>query len=44
MYLDESLPEMHDVFGTTERSLSDLDVESLSPGANALAALQRNYR
>lgn len=44
MYLDESLPEMHDVFGTTERSLSDLDVESLSPGADALAALQRHFR
>ena len=44
MYLDESLPEMHDVFGTRAGGLSDQAFEDLNPGSEALKALQTRMR
>lgn len=44
MYMNEDLPEMHDLFGTTERPLTDIPYEELSPGAEALRKLQAKMR
>ncbi len=44
MYLDETLPEMHDVFGTGATPLADEAWEQLNPGSEALADLQAQLR
>ena len=41
---DTVVGEGHDVFETTSRPLSDLDHDTLNPGAEALAQLQRDMR
>ena len=44
MYLDQTLPEMHDVFGTGSTPLSDEAWQRLNPGSEALADLQAQLR
>ncbi len=44
MFLDETLPEMHDVFGTTSAPLAETGYEALVPGKEALAKLQKKMR
>lgn len=44
MYLDETLPEMHDVFGTGATPLTEETWEELNPGSEALARLQSRMR
>jgi 2-oxoglutarate ferredoxin oxidoreductase subunit beta len=44
MYLNETLPEMHDVFGTGATPLSEASWDQLNPGSEALASLQRQLR
>jgi 2-oxoglutarate ferredoxin oxidoreductase subunit beta len=44
MYLDESLPEMHDVFETGARPLSELPFAELNPGRDALKKLQAGMK
>ncbi len=44
MYLDESLPEMHDVFGTADGALAEMAFGDLNPGSAALEKLQKGMR
>jgi len=44
MYLDQSTPDMHEVLETTGRPLAHQDFDDLSPGAEALAELQKHLR
>ncbi len=44
LYLNEELPEMHDVAGTCRTPLTALDYAALNPGSEALAEIQRNMR
>jgi 2-oxoglutarate/2-oxoacid ferredoxin oxidoreductase subunit beta len=44
LYLDESVPDVHEMSNTVETPLVDLSCESLCPGAAALDALQDEYR
>ncbi|HEY8519540.1 MAG TPA: 2-oxoacid:ferredoxin oxidoreductase subunit beta [Gammaproteobacteria bacterium] len=44
LYIDESVPDMHGVNGTTRTPLNEVPYESLCPGAEALAALQQRFR
>lgn len=44
LYLDESQPEMHEVYNTTATPLVDLPYESLCPGNDTLQKIQARYR
>jgi 2-oxoglutarate/2-oxoacid ferredoxin oxidoreductase subunit beta len=44
LFVDESVPDMHELNRTTAVPLSQLPYESLSPGAHALAELQEEFR
>jgi 2-oxoglutarate ferredoxin oxidoreductase subunit beta len=44
LYIDESAPDMHEIAGTVETPLNELPYETLCPGADALAALQKRFR
>lgn len=44
LYIDEAGPDMNSIMGTTAKPLGELDHESLCPGAEVLAELQRNFR
>ena len=44
MFLNEDLPEMHDISGTSSKALSHTGFEQLNPGSAALAELQKNLR
>lgn len=44
LYLDPHAPEMHDTLGTVARPLVDVPFADLCPGADALRALQEEYR
>ncbi|HEX6997610.1 MAG TPA: 2-oxoacid:ferredoxin oxidoreductase subunit beta [Gammaproteobacteria bacterium] len=44
LYVDESGPDMHGVNGTSRTPLNEVPYESLCPGADALAALQKRFR
>jgi 2-oxoglutarate ferredoxin oxidoreductase subunit beta len=44
LYIDEGGPDMHAIAGTCETPLNALDFQSLCPGADALAEIQRGYR
>jgi 2-oxoglutarate ferredoxin oxidoreductase subunit beta len=44
LYLDESVPDVHELNGTSDVALSKLPYEKLCPGSAALAELQEEYR
>jgi len=44
LYLDVSIPDLHEMQQTSETPLVDIPYESLCPGERALAALQEEYR
>ena len=44
LFLDEDLPEMHEIFGTADRPLVDYDFEQLNPGSEALRKLQASMK
>ena len=44
MYLDESIPDMHEVFETDTRPMAELEFEQLNPGSEALAELQARLK
>ena len=44
MYIDESIPEMHDVFESSGTPLVDFDYDTLNPGSEALRRLQSRMR
>src|ERR1700683_2319596 len=44
LYLDESVPDVHELNGTSDVALSKLPYERLCPGSAALAELQEEYR
>src|SRR5580693_2487848 len=44
LYVDESVPDVHELNGTSDVALSKLPYEKLCPGSAALAELQEEYR
>ncbi len=44
LYLDESVPDLHEMSNTVETPMVDLAYERLCPGAAALDSLQDEYR
>ena len=44
LYIDESEPNMHAINHTIAAPLCNLDLETLCPGAEALATLQQRFR
>src|SRR5271170_2938463 len=44
LYVDESVPDMHEMSGTPEGALSKVPFEKLCPGSKALDELQEEYR
>jgi 2-oxoglutarate/2-oxoacid ferredoxin oxidoreductase subunit beta len=44
LYVDESVPELHEMNATPDVALSKLPHETLCPGSAALAALQEDFR
>jgi 2-oxoglutarate ferredoxin oxidoreductase subunit beta len=44
LYLDESVPDMHEMSGTHEIPLTQVPYEKLCPGSDALSKLNEEYR
>jgi 2-oxoglutarate/2-oxoacid ferredoxin oxidoreductase subunit beta len=44
LYLDESVPEIHEMSQTSDRPMVDIPFEELCPGSSALEQLQEEYR
>lgn len=44
LYIDAAKPDMHAMSDTVEQPLAHLPFERLTPGANALKAIQQSYR
>ena len=44
LFIDESLPEMHDIAGTSIQALANTEFTELNPGSKALAKLQARMR
>jgi 2-oxoglutarate ferredoxin oxidoreductase subunit beta len=44
LYLDESVPDLHEMNNTPDGALSKIPYEKLCPGAEELAKLQEEYR
>jgi 2-oxoglutarate ferredoxin oxidoreductase subunit beta len=44
LYVNESVPDVHEMNQTADRPLVDLPFEELCPGASALESLQEEYR
>src|SRR6185437_11841883 len=44
LYLDESIPDVHEMNSTPDRALVDIPFEDLCPGSAALDTLQDEYR
>ena len=44
LYVDESVPDVHEMNSTADVALSKVPFEKLCPGSAALAALQDDYR
>jgi 2-oxoglutarate ferredoxin oxidoreductase subunit beta len=44
LYLDESVPDLHELSNSPEGALSKIPYEKLCPGADELAKLQEEYR
>jgi 2-oxoglutarate ferredoxin oxidoreductase subunit beta len=44
LYINEELPEMHDIFETAKQPLSNLSAADLCPGAKALKELQKGLK
>jgi 2-oxoglutarate ferredoxin oxidoreductase subunit beta len=44
LFIDQGLPEMHNIYRTTSTPLKDIEFEELNPGSEALAKLQASMR
>ena len=44
LFINEYLPEMHDIYGTTSTPLTEIEFDQLNPGSEALAKLQSRMR
>ena len=44
LYVNEALPDMHEIFGTAARPLTDTGFEDLNPGSEALKQLQSRMK
>jgi 2-oxoglutarate ferredoxin oxidoreductase subunit beta len=44
LFLDESMPDMHELNNTPDTSLAGIPYEKLCPGSEALDALQEDFR
>ena len=44
LYIDEEQRDMHGVLGTVQTPLTELSYNELTPGAEALARLQKRFR
>ena len=44
LFIDENLPELHDISGTARTPLKDMDCAELNPGSAALEELQRSMK
>jgi len=44
LYLDESVPDMHEMNNTTDTPLVEVPFESLCPGSGALEKLMEDFR
>jgi len=44
LFINEYLPEMHDIYGTTTTALTEIGFDQLNPGSAALAKLQERMR
>jgi 2-oxoglutarate ferredoxin oxidoreductase subunit beta len=44
LYIDETQPDMHGVYGTTSVPLNQVPYEALCPGPDVLATLQKRFR
>ena len=44
LYINEDMPLVHDIAGTTATPLTELPYERLNPGNEALMRLQKNMR
>jgi len=44
LFIDQSLPEMHNIYRTSGTPLRDIEFEELNPGSEALAKLQASMR
>jgi 2-oxoglutarate ferredoxin oxidoreductase subunit beta len=44
LFINEDMPLVHDIAGTTDRPLTEVEYASLSPGSKALARLQERMR
>jgi 2-oxoglutarate ferredoxin oxidoreductase subunit beta len=44
LYINTDLPEMHEIYRTSDTPMKDLEFEQLNPGSEALASLQARMR
>ena len=44
LYVDETMPDLHEMNNTPEIPLTEVAYENLCPGAEALEKLQEEYR
>ena len=44
LYINAELPEMHDIYRTSDTAMKDLEFEDLNPGSEELAKLQARMR
>ena len=44
LYVDETIPDMHEMSNTPDMPLTEVPYEKLCPGADALSKLQEEYR
>ena len=44
LYINAELPEMHDIYRTSDTAMKDLEFEDLNPGSEELAKLQVRMR
>jgi 2-oxoglutarate ferredoxin oxidoreductase subunit beta len=44
LYIDETVPDLHELSGTPDGALTKIPYEKLCPGAAALDALQEDFR
>ena len=44
LFIDENLPELHDISHTALTPLKDMDCAELNPGSAALEELQRSMK
>ena len=44
LYVDESVPDLHELNASPDRALSKMPYEKLCPGSKVLADLQEEFR